>query len=233
MSNRNSLAWVALVCGIAGCSIVPPPADINVPHHSVPATQPTPATPPAAQPVAFIFREAVMPKDFPPPGAVGEVIVKKYPAYRSARVEAAALPNAAQNSMFMSLFKHIQKNDIEMTSPVEMTYDPAAIKADQPQSKPQAMAFLYSDTQLGKPGEEGAVIVADQPAMTVLSVGMRGGYNPPPMEEGMKLIRQYLAANPNQFEITGPPRFLGYNSPFVPPFLQFGEVQVPVRAKGT
>ena len=29
-------------------------------------------------------------------------------------------------------------------------------------------------------------------------------------------------------EVVGPPRYLAYNSPFVPGFLKFGEVQLPV-----
>ena len=212
---------------LSGCTLAPAPRSIEQPAPTPSATQPKPTS----QPVAFVFREALMPKDFPPPGPVGEVIVKTYPAYRLARVESGANQNAGQDTMFMSLFRHIQKNEIEMTAPVEMTYPAAAIQVAKPDAKPQAMAFLYGDAKLGKPGAEGAVVVEDQAPMKVLSVGMRGGYNPPPMEEGMKLIRQYLAANSGKFEIAGPPRFLGYNSPFVPPFLQFGEVQVPVKAR--
>jgi hypothetical protein len=34
----------------------------------------------------FMFREADLPKGFPPPASVGEIVIKDYPAYRLARV---------------------------------------------------------------------------------------------------------------------------------------------------
>jgi len=60
----------------------------------------------------MMFREAKLPKDFPPPGPVGEVIVKQYPPYRAAWTTAPAGSRNASNAMFRPLFNHIKKNDI-------------------------------------------------------------------------------------------------------------------------
>ena len=47
--------------------------------------------------------------------------------------------------MFMTLFRHIQNNDISMTAPVAMGYDDA--EAEVPRMN--SMAFLYSSPEAG------------------------------------------------------------------------------------
>lgn len=172
----------------------------------------------------MMFREAKLPKDFPPPGPVGEVIVKQYPPYRAAWTTAPAGSRNASNAMFRPLFNHIKKNDIPMTAPVEMTYE----NQSGPDAQPVAMAFLYRDTSVTPTKVDANVQVADLPAQTVLSISVRGGYEKS-YEKGISQLREWLAANPGRYEVAGPPRFLGYNSPMVPPFLRVGEVQIPVR----
>jgi hypothetical protein len=176
----------------------------------------------------LMFKEAGLPKGFPPPGPVGEVIYKEYPAYREARTTASSGGKNASNSMFWPLFQHIKKNDIAMTAPVEMTYkNEASTRKDQPET----MAFLYGDPQWGKISQDGTVEVVDQPALNVLSVTLRGGYEKS-FEKGIGQLREWMEANPGRYEVTGPPRFFGYNSPLVPWFLQVGEVQLPVKTLG-
>jgi hypothetical protein len=65
--------------------------------------------------------------------------------------------------------------------------------------------------------------------MTVLSVGVRGGYAQGNLAAGLEKLEAWLAENPARFRVSGPPRYLAYNSPFVPWFLKFGEVQLPVE----
>ncbi len=173
----------------------------------------------------FMIREAKVPAGFPPPGPVGQVILKEYPAYRAARVTALAGSESTANAMFQPLFRHIKKNDIAMTAPVELTYSP---HADSRQSEPVAMSFLYGDPAMGTAERQGDVEVVDLPAQTVLSVAVRGGYEKG-FAVGIEQLRQWLAKNPGRFEVVGPPRFMGYNSPFVPSFLRIGETQLPVR----
>ncbi|HEX8916754.1 MAG TPA: heme-binding protein [Humisphaera sp.] len=208
-----------------------------------------PATAPATRavtvPSPWMFREASLPAGFPAVGPVDEVIVKRYPAYRAARVTAAdaagtkgagakdggeknpaaADAKASDGSMFRMLFDHIKRNDIEMTAPVEMTY---AADGDRPVD----MAFLYGQPTWGQPGADGNVRVADLPPVTVVSVTVRGSYSAKTVAETVGKLRAYVAARPTEWEVAGPPRLLGYNSPFVPWFLRVSEVQLPVRAKG-
>jgi hypothetical protein len=194
-----------------------------------------PEPPPARR--AFAFREADLPVGFPPPGPVGEVIVKTYPSYRMAQVDGAALGRAAdQDDMFGPLFRHIQRNDIPMTAPVEMQYraEPPDTGLDTPANRRAAsMAFLYGDQTVGAPGPDPAdtrVVVRDAPPLVVLSVSVRGRYNDRNFEAGLAKLESWLAANPTRYRAAGEPRYLGYNSPFVPGFLRLGEVQIPVEA---
>ena len=68
-------------------------------------------------PRPMVISEAKLPEGFPQPGPVGSVIVKEYPAYRLARTRAGG----GDGGMFMRLFRHIERNDVKMTAPVEMT----------------------------------------------------------------------------------------------------------------
>lgn len=163
----------------------------------------------------LVVSEAKLPQGFPPPGPVGEVIVKTYPPHRLARATAG---KDADNAMFMKLFNHIKRNDIAMTSPVQM------------EGTRDSMAFLYATPDLGTPGpdpRDPAVVVEDVPEVTVVSVGLRGGYSTATAEKGVRQVREWLAAHP-EWQAAGPPRTLGYNSPFVPGFLKYSEVQIPV-----
>jgi hypothetical protein len=175
---------------------------------------------PAARP--FLISEAKLPAGFPQPGPVGVVILKQYPACREARVDAAS---AGQNGMFMSLFNHIKTNDIPMTAPVKITWgQPVQGKS----SEPVAMAFIYGQPSTGKPGNQGDVQVVDLPPQVVVSIGVRGGYNQSHFKPALEKLNSFLAIEPRRYRPIGPPRYLGYNSPFVPWFMRFGEVQLPV-----
>ena len=177
----------------------------------------------------FMVHEAKLPEGFPKAGPVGEVIVKTYPPCRVATVTGADLPGKGQDRLFMPLFDHIQKEKISMTSPVVMDFAP--VQADATPLPPVAMSFVYGNEKIGAPGKDGIVKIHDVAAVTVLSVGVRGSYDGANFAKGMGAINQWLANHPKTYEVIGTPRFLGYNSPFVPWFLRFGEVQVPVRAK--
>ena len=188
------------------------------------------ATEPVKWEEPFMLHEAKLPDGFPEAGPVGEVIVKTYPPCRLATVAGADLPGKGQDRMFMPLFNHIQKEKISMTSPVVMDF--AATPADAAPLPPIAMSFVYGNEQIGQTGKDGIVRIHDLPAMTVLSVGVRGSYDGKNFDNGMSAINQWLASHPKTYTVVRTPRFLGYNSPFVPWFLRFGEVQVPVERVG-
>jgi hypothetical protein len=193
---------------------------------------PTDAAKEAAGAKPFMFDEASLPQGFPPVGPVGVVVVKQYPAHRLAQVQAAGV--GGQNAMFNPLFNHIKRNKIAMTAPVQMEYDAALAQGDagNVSRQPQNMAFFYRDPDLGATGadaRDARVQVVDVPAVTVISVALRGSYGGESLRTGLKLLNDWLAAHPGEYRVVGGPRYMGYNSPFVPWFLRMGEVQLPVE----
>ncbi len=163
--------------------------------------------------------EAELPRGYPAPGPLGEIRVKEYPAYRMAVSEGGG-------AAFWSLFQHIQRNDIAMTAPVEMGYG----DADAAKPAEQSMAFLYGEPEMGQAGVDGNVEVVDAQPVTVVSIGFNGRRSDSKIEEARDQLTVWLAEH-SGYEVSGPMRVLGYNSPFVPRDRQYWEVQLPVRAK--
>jgi hypothetical protein len=176
----------------------------------------------------WMVSEAKLPEGFPGPGPVDAVVVKTYPAHRLARVTAAG----GADGMFMKLFRHIERNDIAMTAPVEMSWSDRPAPDQGRRRQPTAMAFLYGAATAGRVGadpQDPRVVVEDVPPLTVASVGLRGSYDAATLDRGLKQLNQWLAAHP-EWRPSGDPRTLGYNSPFVPGFFKYSEVQQPVVA---
>jgi len=223
MRIRQFLALGALLWITAGCATqTPGHNDSSAPPLTYTASaQASATTRPDMETRPFMFDEASLPQGYPAPSPVGQVLIKHYPAAR-----VAINRGDDQDSMFMPLFNHIKKNDIAMSSPVEITWSDPQTQADN--TKPQAMAFVYRAPDIGAPGTDGNVEVMDVPPQTFLSIGVRGSYNRQHLVEGIKALRDWLAAHSNEYKESGPPRYLGYNSPFVPWFLRFGEVQLPI-----
>lgn len=166
--------------------------------------------------------EADLPAGFPKPTPVGEIQVKHYPAYRLARTA------SQQNSGFFKLFAHITLNRIEMTAPVEITY-----AADDNKVPEQTdMAFIYGDPKLGKTGDKmGGVAVQDIPALTTVSIGLKGDHDRAQLAEIERQLERWLAQQAADYERAGKLRVLGYNSPQVPPDARYYEVELPIKKK--
>ena len=171
----------------------------------------------------WMFKSAQTPENWPELTPIGKVAVREYPTYRAATVEDKDLEKSGMSPMFMELFRHIKNNDIAMTAPVDMSYDTTG---EAPRMA--SMAFLYRSPDLGSTGEQGAVRVEDLQPRTFASVGVRGGYTDKNFTRGLEQLNDFLATT-TEWTIDGPPRYLGYNGPFVPWFWRYGEVQVPVR----
>jgi hypothetical protein len=159
------------------------------------------------------YLEAPLPEGFPGPGPLGRVVVKSYPRYRAARAEG--------RGSFWTLFQHIQKNDVQMTAPVEMTMSDELNEMD--------MAFLYEGPEQGEAGLDGRVRVLDLDPVTVLSVGMRGNQSRAATARARSWIEAILEEE--GWEKAGAWRVLGYNSPMVPAERRFWELQLPVTRK--
>lgn len=161
--------------------------------------------------------EAELPEGFPGTGPVGEVVIKDYPAHRAAIVAG----KRGQNGAFMSLFGHIKRNGIAMTTPVAQTV------AEDGRSF-SSMAFVYQSPTIGATGMDRNVEVMDVAAGRVISIGMIGTARPNRIQAAARQIEQWLAED-GEHEAAGPLRVMGYNSPFIPEHKRFTEVQLPIR----
>lgn len=167
--------------------------------------------------------ESPTPEEWPAPTPVGEIAVLDYPTYRLARTPMKSDAQRGQNGAFWKLFNHIQSNSISMTAPVEMSYEGASGAEE-----PQWMAFLYGARSIGAPGTAGEVEIVDVPAARVLSIGVRGSMGERSMRAARAQLDAWLAARP-EWQLCGPARTMGWNSPMVPDAKRYWEVQLHVR----
>ena len=163
--------------------------------------------------------EAPLPEGWPKPSLPGLVRVKRYPAVRSAWVRSGE----TANGRFMALFRHIKKRKIAMTAPVLMDY-PSKATADTA----DGMAFPYRQADDGPEGVFGEVVVKDEKPVQVVSVGVKGGYTDRARRRAVADLRAWLKRN-GRWREAGPPRVLGYHSPFKPVWTKYSEVQIPVE----
>ena len=178
--------------------------------------------------------EAPLPDGYPAPTPPGMIELKTYPTVRRAEYTAKGSSNFGMNVGFWPLFNHIKEREIAMTSPVEMDYRPAGERTPLDPMKDAdgswTMSFLYRSADLGPTGQDGRVKVVDNPEVTVVSIGMRGGYGMGQVNAGLDELQKWFASQ-DQWEPAGDPRGLNYNGPQVPMRSKWSEVQVPVRRK--
>lgn len=167
-----------------------------------------------------------LPVGYPDPTPPGAIELKHYPSVRRAEVSGNGNPDLGRNLAFWPLFGHIQKREIAMTSPVEMDYPAPAGPSSAPGE--WTMSFLYRDASLGELGSDGNVRIVDQPAMTVLSLGMLGDYSYGGGTAASARLLEWLAAQ-SEWEIAGRPRALYYNGPEKRSAEKWAEIQIPVR----
>lgn len=188
---------------------------------------------PTADKSPMIVVEAQLPQGFPEPGPAYQVVLKEYPPYRAARTAKRTGDNA-----FNRLFEHIQKNNIAMTAPVEMTLaqrdegreGEEAVADEKVRYREIDMAFVYRDPGLGVVGPAdaaGGVEVVDLPGQLVLSLGFFGNADRQRVDDALTMVGRRLAER-DDVGAAGAPRLLGYNSPFIPAARRYHEVQVPV-----
>jgi hypothetical protein len=179
---------------------------------NAPAQNPTPSQPPG------YVDEAPLPKGWPKPGPYDQVSEKSYPSYR-----AAFTTENRENGAFGTLFSHIQKNDIPMTAPVEISM----AEGDAQNLRQTSLAFLYQDTTVGKTGADGAKIeVRDVPAMKTLSYTWQGDRNEANIAKAKSALE--AALKDRKIEAKGF-RLLGYNGPGIPELKRTWELQALLK----
>ncbi len=123
------------------------------------------------------------------------------------------------NNLFIKLFNYIRDNKIPMTIPVE-----SGIKDAE-------MRFYVTATKKNEPFKDtDSVKVVKIPERTVVASGGRGSYSEGNIEDARKKLVIWLKEHP-EYESTGEPYAVFWNSPFRLWFLKHYEVHMPVRIK--
>ncbi len=152
-----------------------------------------------------------------PRTAPGDLELKTLPAARWMRTESANDYFAADNGLFMKLFRYIDSNKIPMTAPVE-----AGIK-------PGTMVFYMDEASAKRAdlAETPLVKLSSVPERRVAAMGIRGSYSRENYEEALAELRAWLAKR-TDVKPAGEPYAVYWNSPFVPFFLKQSEVHILV-----
>ena len=173
---------------------------------------------------------APLPEGFPQPTSDGQIEIKQYPAYRSATVQVTGDLGSASSRGFSPLFRHIKDNDISMTAPVEAQYPSATLQTNAASQGDTAVSFLYRRVDMVPKAVGPDVQVEDTPPMTVVSVGVRGGYDYAIYTKGIERLQGWLAAHP-EYSVAGSPRRFFYDGPFIPDAMKRSDIQIPVQRK--
>ncbi|MGK7924255.1 MAG: heme-binding protein [Spirulina sp.] len=174
---------------------------------------------------------APLPDGFPPPTPAGEIEVKQYPAYRAAGFRDRGQLARAANRAFGPLFRHISTNNISMTAPVEARYPRNTLETTTTDAVGETeVFFLYRNTDIVPDEIASEIRIRDIPPMMVVSLGFRGGYDYENYAGRLVKLKAWLEEHP-EYEITGEPRRLFYDGPYIPDLLKRGEVQIPIRMR--
>lgn len=169
--------------------------------------------------------EAPLAEGWPPQAPVHEIVVRHYPRYRMA---VASLDSRGESTTaFWKLFGHIQSNDIPMTAPVQI--DDGAEASRKGLGIDGQMAFLYTSPRVGSVGEAGPVEVVDVEPLWTVGLGQRGYRSPRRAEESVAALEQWVREHAAQWEVAGPARVMGFNSPMMMGDRRFWEVEIPIR----
>ena len=147
----------------------------------------------------------------------GDLELKTLPAARWMRTESSTDYFAADNGLFMKLFRYIDSNKIPMTAPVE-----AGIR-------PGTMVFYMDDASAKRADlvETPLVKLSSVPERRVAAIGIRGSYSQENYEEALTELKAWLAKR-TDVKAAGEPYAVYWNSPFVPFFFKQSEVHIPV-----
>jgi hypothetical protein len=179
---------------------------------------------------AYSAASAPLPDGFPPPTADGDIEVKSYPEYRAATVNVTGNLAYASSRGFSPLFRHISSNDISMTAPVETRYPTATLQEGSSTEGEAAVSFLYRNLDIVPREVAQEVQVEDIPPMTVVSLGVRGGYDYEIYTTGVQQLQVWLSEHPD-YAVTGPPRRFFYDGPYIPDPLKRSDIQIPVERR--
>ncbi len=166
-----------------------------------------------------------LPQNFPEPTSIGEIEIKSYPRYRAVTYIHQGDLTQATRQAFNPLFQHISRNQIAMTTPVEARYYDGIDNSNNSHSE---VSFLYSSPEIVPENVQSDVKITDTEVMTVVSIGIQGGYTWESYQKNLQKLQNWLQQHP-EYKAIGSPRRLFYNSPMTPESLKYSEVQIPVE----
>ncbi len=170
----------------------------------------------AKEPPSYVS-EAPLPEGWPQPGPYDRVSEKSYPKYR-----AAFTTQKGETRAFFKLFGHIRKNNIPMTSPVEMAMDGSDTGLEM-----ATMGFLYQSEKVGATGPAGDQLeVRDVTAAKVLSYTWQGVDSKTNIAKAKESLEVELA---NKKLAAKSFRLLGYNGPGTPREKRTWELQALLK----
>ncbi len=154
------------------------------------------------------------------PTTPGELELKSLPACRIIETKSDGAYFEKNNGMFMSLFRYIDSNKIEMTAPVEAKV-----------SNTSAMRFYLGAGTSGKSyADTDKVKVIELPERQVAAYGQRGSYTEERFKRGAEKVTSWLTEHPD-YEANGDIYAVYWDGPFKPGLLKTSEVHLPVRKK--
>ena len=159
--------------------------------------------------------ESALPKGWPQPGPYFKVIKKKYPKYK------AAYTNGSKKAFtFTRLLRHIKKQGIPMTSPVEME-----IESKGTSLKMKKMGFLYQNKKVQASSIHKKVYEVEVPAQKLISYTWQGCDCEKKQKHAKKELKTYAQVSGIKLSNF---RLLGYNSPSIPDDQQTWEMQASI-----
>ena len=154
-----------------------------------------------------------------PKTPVGKIVVLDLPPRTALETTSGEPYFSSSDGMFRRLFGYIQKNNIKMTTPVEVDINPGKMRF-----------FVGSkDTQRKGVGDQN-VNVTNLKARKVLSIGVRGGYTEGNFITNKKKLLKWLRNN-SDYKAAGKAYAVYWNGPFMPGFLKRSEIHIPIRIK--
>ena len=171
---------------------------------------------------------APLPEGFPELTAPNQIEVKQYPSYRAATYETKGDLSQAANQAFSPLYQHISSNNISMTAPVETRYPASSLEGST--SGEAEVSFLYRSLEIVPTEIADNIELQDIPAMTVVSLGLKGAYSYESYQQGLKRLSNWLEKNPDYQRVGNPRRFF-YDGPYVPDGMKRSEIQIPIEKR--
>lgn len=121
------------------------------------------------------------------------------------------------NGLFRKLFRYISANDIAMTTPVEADITPGKMRF-----------FVGAEDLEKKFIDSKDVKITSIPSVTVVAIGIRGGYTKARFLENEEKLYHWLSQN-EKFEKVGETYGVYWNGPFVPGLLKHSEIHLPIQ----